>query len=106
MEYIKSFFKIIFTPPWWKDFCQDENDDDDKVPDEEGGNYIVEECIDDETYNTIYKENNDICIEELENFLKTMKICEKNENNNEYLFDDIFEESDEDSSIGYDDCVD
>lgn len=106
MNYIKKLFKIIFTPLWWKDYSQDENNDNKKVSDEEGGNYIVEEFFDDETYNAIYKDNNDICIEELENFLKTMKICEKNDNNNDYLFDEVFEDSYEDSSIEYDDCVD
>lgn len=100
MEYIKSFFKIVFTPLWWKEFEDSEIDEDENSSQNELGQFdIVEKEIEDEKYQFVFKKEYDVCVEELEHFLNstqyltTMEILRNSPNDDEeemFLIDELF----------------
>ena len=71
INYIAKIFEFLFKPYWLREYLNDEAIEDIQ-------NLETEGVEDDEYINIKYKENSDICIKELENFLKTMNLCNHN----------------------------
>lgn len=100
MEYIKSFFKSVFTPLWWKEFEDSEIVEDENSSQNGLGQFdIVEKEIEDEKYQFVFKKEYDVCVEELEHFLNstqyltTLEILRNSPNDDEeelFLIDELF----------------
>lgn len=71
INYIAKIFEFLFKPYWLREYLNDEAIEDIQ-------NLETEEVEDDNYINIKYKDNRDICIQELENFLKTMNLCDHN----------------------------